>query len=425
MNPGKLTEAIRSLRVRNYRLYWFGQLVSISGSWMQDVALSWLVLSLTDSPVALGLTMAIRFGPALLLSLHSGVLADHLPKRQTILTVQAIQLFVALALAILTDMEIITVVLIYALAAVRGVVEAIEGPTRQAFVIEMVGPADLPNAVALNSTLFNAARIVGPAIGAAIISTFGIAACFYVNAVTFLAPIASLLAMRSAELRTAPRPPREGSFNALREGLRYARSTPEVVIILIIAGTMGAFGYNIQTVLPLVTKYVLNMGASTLALMTTVMGIGSVMAGIFVAYRGVPTRRLFLGASAAFAVLLALVGVSEWRLVTAGLLLCAGFAGVLFMTSANTRLQLLVPDHLRGRVMGMYILVFIGTMPIGSYLIGFLAEYLSSNDRVAVRGTVFVLAGLCTAGVATALLYARRSAGRAVHDGAADVAGQE
>ena len=404
-----LTRVFRSLRVRNYRLFWFGQLISVSGSWMQDVALSWLVLTLTDSPVALGLTMAIRFGPALLFSLHGGVLADHLPKRPTVLVAQMLQLVIALTLAILTDMEVITVALIYSLAAVRGIGEAIEAPTRQSFVIEMVGPADLPNAVALNSTLFNSARIVGPAIGAAVISAFGIAACFYVNAFTYLAPIAGLLAMRTAELHIVPRPPRESSFGALRTGLRYARSTPEVVIILIVVGTMGAFGYNIQTLLPLVTKYILNMGASSLALLTTSMGIGSVMAGVFVAYRGRLTRGLLLGFSAVFAVLLALIGLSPWRLVTAGLLLLAGFAGVMFMTTANTRLQLQVPDHLRGRVMGMYFLVFIGTTPIGSYLIGFLAEHLSSDNRVAVRGTMFILAGLCAVGIGTASIYARRT----------------
>ncbi|MBN1319320.1 MAG: MFS transporter [Thermoleophilia bacterium] len=425
MNLGIFTQAFHSLRIRNYRLFWFGQLVSVSGSWMQDVALSWLVLSLTDSPVVLGLTMALRFGPALLFSLHGGVLADHLPKRLTVLVAQVVQLVLALTLAILTDTELITVTLIYILATVRGVAEAIEGPTRQTFVIEMVGPADLPNALALNSTLFNGARIVGPAIGAIIISTLGIAACFYINAASFVAPIAGLLAMRTSELFIAPRPPRESSFKALREGFRYARSTPEIVIILIVAGTMGAFGYNFQTLLPLVTKYVLNMGASTLALLTTVMGIGSVMAGVFIAYRGRLTQRLFLGASAVFAVLLALVGVSQWRLVTAGLLLLAGFCGVLFMTSANTRLQLQVPDHLRGRVMGMYILVFIGSTPIGSYLIGFLAEHLSTDDGVAVRGTVFILAGLCAAGVVTALVYARRTASRAVRAGSMDEEGPE
>ncbi len=409
VDPATLTHAFRSLRNRNYRLFWSGQLVSLAGTWMQDVALSWLVLSLTNSPIALGLTMTIRFLPALLFSLYGGVLADRLPKRQTIIIAEAVQLFVALSLALLTSTALISVTLIYVLAGVRGLVDAIEGPTRQAFVPEMVGTADLPNAVALNSTLFNGARIAGPAIGAAIISTLGMAACFYLNAASFLAVIAALAAMRPGELRIVPRLPREGSFSQLREGFRYARSTREVVVILIVMGTIGAFGYNFQTLLPLVTKYLLEAGASTLALLTTSMGAGSVVAGLVVAYRGKPSQRLLLMAAGSFVVLLALVGLSTWRPATAALLFVTGFVGVLFMTAANTRLQLQVPDHLRGRVMGMYILLFVGTTPIGSYLTGLLAERLAGGGAPGVRATVLCMAGLCAAGVIGGLIYARGS----------------
>ena len=197
-----LTHAFRSLKNRNYRLFWFGQLISLAGTWMQDVALGWLVLDITDSAVALGLTMTIRFLPALLFSLHGGVLADRLPKRQTLIIAQATQLVVALVLAVLTSTELVTVAIIYVLAGLRGMVDAIEGPTRQAFVPEMVGMADLPNAVGLNSTLFNGARIVGPAIGAAVIGTLGMAACFYLNAATFLAVIVALAMMRPSELHS-------------------------------------------------------------------------------------------------------------------------------------------------------------------------------------------------------------------------------
>jgi MFS family permease len=394
---------VRSLSNRNFRLFWFGQLVSLGGTWMQDVALSWLVLSLTDSPMALGLAMTIRFLPMLLFSLYGGVLADRLPKRQTILVGQVIQLLVALALAILTSTELVTVAIIYALVAVRGLVDAVEGPTRQAFVPDMVGTEDLSNAIALNSTQFNTARMAGPAIGAVVISTLGIAACFYLNAASFLAVIVALLAMRPDELHSVPRAPREKSLRQLREGFRYARSTPEVVVILIVMGTIGAFGYNFQTLLPLVTKYVLDAGASTLALLTTSMGVGSVVAGVIVAYREKLSLRLLLGAASGFVVLLLLVGLSDRAAVTSVLLFMIGFAGVLFMTTANTRLQLRVPGHMRGRVMGMYGLVFVGTTPIGSLLIGQLAE------SVGVQATVLCMAGLCAAGVAAGVLYARRS----------------
>jgi MFS family permease len=414
---GDLTHAFRSLSTRNYRLFWFGQLVSLAGTWMQDVALAWLVLSLTNSPVALGLTMTIRFLPALLFSLYGGVLADRLPKRQTIIAAQITQLFVALALAVLTSADLVTVSLIYVLAGVRGLVDAIEGPTRQSFVPEMVGTKDLPNAVALNSTLFNAARIAGPAIGAVVISALGggmeaIAACFYLNAASFLAVIVALFAMRPSELYPVTRAPRGKSLRQLREGLRYARSTPDVVVIMIVMGALGAFGYNFNTLLPLVTKYVLSAGASTLALLTTSMGAGSVVAGLVVAYRGKPTQRLLLSAAGCFTVVLALVGLSHWRAVTAGLLFLTGFVGILFMTTANTRLQLQVPDELRGRVMGMYFLLFVGTTPIGSYLTGQLAEHLGGGGRRGVQLTVLVMAGLCAAGVAAGLAYTRRPAVR-------------
>lgn len=406
---GAATHAFRSLRVRNYRLFWWGHLVSLAGTWMQDVALSWLVLSLTDSPVALGLTMTIRFLPALVFSLYGGVMADMWPKRRTILVAQVIQLVVALVLAVLTSTELVTVALIYLLAGIRGLVESVEGPARQTFVPEMVGTADLPNAVALNSMLFNGARLIGPAIGAAVISTLGMAACFYLNAASFLAAIGALIAMRTGELHLVPRPPRDSSWRQLREGFRYVRSTPEVVVIFLVMGMIGAFGYNFQTLLPLVAKYLLAAGASTLAWLTTTMAAGSVVAGLVVAYRGRPTLRLLLGSAGAFVVLLVLMALSRWTAVTAALLFVSGFVGVLFMTTANTRLQLGVPGHLRGRVMGIYVLLFIGTTPIGSYLIGFLAENLSSDSEVGVRGTVLCLAGLCATGVVAGLAYHRRS----------------
>lgn len=398
-----LLHAFRSLRNRNYRLFWFGQFVSLAGTWMQDLALSWLVLSLTNSPVALGLTMAIRFLPSLFFSLYGGVLADRLRKRRAMIYCEAGQLVVALVLAVLTSTDLITVGIIYAFAFVRGMIDAVEGPTRQAFVPEMVGTKDLSNAIALNSTQFNAARIVGPAIGAVVITAVGIAACFYLNAASFLAVIIALLAMRVSELHLVPRPPREPALTQLREGLRYARSTPHVVVILIVMGAIGAFGYNFTTLTPLVTKYVLDAGATTLALLTTSMGIGAVVAGLFVAYRGRPTQRLLLVSASFFVVMLAAVGLSQWIPVTVILMFAMGVVGVLFMTTANTRLQLAVPGHMRGRVMGIYALLFVGTTPIGAYVMGQLAEALG------VSAMVLIMAALCGVGVVAGIVYIRRT----------------
>jgi predicted MFS family arabinose efflux permease len=212
----------------------------------------------------------------------------------------------------------------------------------------------------------------------------------------------ALWAMRPQELHPAPRVPRGGSMRQMWEGLRFVRSSPELVVIFIVMAALGAFGLNFQTLLPLVTKYVLYAGASTLALLTTSMGIGSVVTGLFVAYRGRPSQRLFLSSAACFVVLLLGAGLSRWTVLTAVLLFGTGIAAVLTMTTANTRLQLGSPRDLRGRVMGMYIVVFIGTTPIGSYLIGFLAE------RVGMLVTMLVVAGLCAAGVGVGVFYAFR-----------------
>jgi len=398
-----LTQGFRSLGNRNYRLFWFGQMISLAGTWMQAVALSWLVLSLTDSPMALGLTMTIRFLPTLVFSLYGGILADRLPKRQTIIVAQTTQMLIAFAMAVLVSTELVTVLLIYVLAGLRGTVDAVEGPTRQAFVPEMVGRDDVPNAVALNSTLFNSARIIGPAVGAVIISTLGIAACFYLNAFSFLAVIAGLLAMRPGELHTGESGPNnDDPSGTLREGFRYVRATPDIMIVFILIAALATFGYNFQTTLPLVTKYILNAEASTLSLLMTVMGAGSVLAGLIAAYRGKPRRHMMLIAGGLFSLLFLLVGLSTSTAVTTVLMFFVGFCGVLFMTSASTRVQLLVPSHLRGRVLGIYFLLFVGTTPIGSYVTGRLAE------GVGVRAAMVILALICLTGVAAATGYASR-----------------
>jgi MFS family permease len=399
--------AFRSLRNRNYRLFWFGQLVSLAGTWMQDLVLSWLVLTLTKSPVALGLTMAIRFLPSLFFSLHGGVLADRFRKRRAMIVCESFQLSVALVLAVLTSTNLITVGIIYGLAAVRGMIDAVEGPLRQVFVPEMVGTEDLSNAIALNSTQFNAARIIGPAIGGGVLAALGFAVCFYLNAASFLAVIIALLAMRVSELHLVPRLPREPIFPQLREGLRYARSTPDVVVILIVMGAIGAFGYNFTTLTPLITKYVLVAGPTTLTTLSVSMGVGAVVAGLFVAYRGRPTERLLLISAGVFVVLLAAVGLSRWIPVSVVLMFGMGAVGVLFMTTANTRLQLAVPGHMRGRVMGIYSLLFVGTTPIGAYVMGQLAASLG------VPVMVLIMAALCAIGVAAGLIYVRsvRTAG--------------
>ena len=413
VRPKALFRAFRSLRSRNYRLFWFGQLVSLTGTWMQDIALGWLVLTLTDSPVALGLTTAIRFLPIMLFALHGGVLADRMPKRRVLIASQTTQFLVALSLAVLTSSGYITVTIIYVLVGLRGMVDALDGPTRQSFVPEMVGMEDLSNAIALNSTLFNGARIFGPAVAAAIISTLGMAACFYINAVSFLGVIAALLAMRVSELHLVPRADKGRVWQQLREGLRYARRTPEVMVIILVMSMLGTFGYNFNTTLPLVAKYILSAGASTLALLFAVMGAGSVAAGLVAASLRGLSQRVLLTAASVFVLLLAGVGLSVWTPLTAVLLFVLGFTAVMWATTANTRIQMTVPGHLRGRVMGIYMLLFAGTTPVGSYVSGLLAEHLFGGGKAGSQAMMLITAGLCAASVIVGLLYAWRHRGAA------------
>lgn len=405
--------AFRSLRNRNYRLFWFGQLVSLTGTWMQDVALGWLVLDLTDSPMALGLMTAIRFLPIMLLVLHGGVLADRLPKRRVLIASQSTQFAVALVLAVLTSSGDITVSIIFVLAGLRGMVDALDGPTRQSFVPEMVGMEDLSNAIALNSTLFNGARIFGPAVAAAVISTLGMAACFYFNAVSFLGVIVALAAMRLGELHLVPRPKKDKVWLQLREGLRYARRTPDVLVIILVMSMLGPFGYNFGTTLPLVAKYILSAGASTLALLFSAMGIGSVTAGLVAASLKGLSQRVLLGSASIFVFLLVGVGLSVWPPLTVVLLFLLGFTAVMWATTANTRIQLTVPGHLRGRVMGIYMLLFAGTTPIGGFVSGLLAEHLFGGLKAGSQAMIVITAGLCAIGVIAGVLYAWRSHGRA------------
>ncbi len=402
----------RALHNRNYRLFWFGQMVSVAGTWMQDTALAVLVLRLTDSPFALGLTMTIRYLPILCFSLFGGVLADRLPKRRTLIYVQAVQMVIAFALAALTSTDLITVELIYILAFLRGGADAVDMPTRQAFTVEMAGPEDLHNAVALNSAQFNTARIVGPTIAGflMLIPTIGTALCFYVNGVSFIGVIAAYLFMRESELFTAPRPPRQNAVRQVGEGLRYAAKTPDIMLVLVVMAFMGTFGFNFQTIFPLVNEYVLHGGPAGLSLLLALTGVGSVVAGLIAAYRGKPSERRLLVSAALFTVLLFAVGLSRWQPVTAALSLLIGMASILFMTSANTRLQLVVAGEMRGRVMGMYALLFMGTTPIGSLLVGTLAE------KNGVSWTVVEMGAVCAVGVVVAIWYAVRSR-RAAHAG--------
>jgi len=391
----------RALRNRNYRLFYFGQTISLSGTWMQTIAQAWLVLQLTDSKVALGTVTMLQFLPITIFVLFAGVIADRVPKRNFIVVTQSLAMAQALTLAALVWSGQVQLWHVYVLAAVLGLANAFEQPTRQAFVVEMVGKDDLMNAVALNSGMFNGARLIGPAIGGFVIATVGLKVAFLLNGVSFLPVIGGLLLMRTSDLYIADRKV-AGPVNALgelREGLAYAFRTPPALLIVILIAIVGTFGYNFTVVLPLIDRYVLGRGSVGLGFMTAAVGLGALISALMLASRRRAARStLFLG-GAAFGLLLGAVAASQWLPVTLSFLLLLGVANTAFAATANTSLQLSTPDHLRGRVMALYMLLFAGSTPIGGYLTGFMAE------RLGVQTAVGIEAGLVLLGIALGLLY--------------------
>ena len=367
---------------------------------MQTIAQAWLVIELTDSKVALGTVTMLQFLPITIFVLFAGVIADRVNKRNFIIGTQVLAMSQALVLAALVWSGRVELWHVYVLALVLGLANAFDQPVRQSFVIEMVGREDLMNAVALNSGMFNAARLVGPAIGGFLIAAVGVKAAFLLNGLSFAPVIIGLLMMRTSELYGAPR--KTGRINPigeLREGLSYAFRTPAALLIIILVAIIGTFGYNFTVMLPLVDRYLLEQGEIALGFMTGAVGLGALISALLLANRSTASRRTMFIGGAAFGLLLGAVALSETLWVTLGILFLLGLANTAFASTANTSLQLSTPDHLRGRVMGLYMLLFAGSTPIGGYLTGVMAE--SWGVAVAIG----IEAVLCLIGVAIGLLY--------------------
>ncbi len=407
-----LRRAFRAFRNPNYRLFWFGQLVSLTGTWMQSVAQAWLVLRLTGSPLALGTVTLVQTTPFLLFSLFGGVIADRVRKRRLLLMTQSVMALDAFTLATLTASGRVTLPAIYVLVGLMGLANAVDNPTRQAFVSEMVGPDDLPNAVALNSTLFNSARLVGPALGGVTIAALGVAGCFYLNAVSFLAVIGGLLLMRPERFFSTARPARGHVLRQIGEGLSYAVRTPDVALVVLLMAVIGTFGYNFQVIMPLLARFVLHTGPAGFGALTSAVAAGSLVGSLAIAYTGRARWQTLLMGAAGFSALLFAVALSRVWLVSMALLVALGMCSIVFTATANTRLQLTTPPHLRGRVLSIYTLLFMGSTPLGSLIIGTLAE------RLGVQPAVAGLAAVCGVGVAGGLVYARRMRHRLTPDSA-------
>ncbi|MER3419744.1 MAG: MFS transporter, partial [Chloroflexota bacterium] len=337
-NRPPLRRAFRAFRNPNYRLFWFGQLISLTGTWMQSVAQAWLVLRLTGSPLALGTVTLVQTTPFLLFSLFGGVIADQVRRRRLLLVTQSVMALDALTLATLTASGRITLPAIDVLVGIMGLANAVDNPTRQAFVSEMVGPDDLPNAVALNSTLFNSARLVGPALGGVAIAALGVAGCFYLNALSFLAVIGGLLLMRPERFFATPRPARGHVLWQIGEGLSYAVRTPDVALVVLLMAVIGTFGYNLQVIMPLLARFVLHTGPAGFGALTSAVAAGSLVGSLVIAYTGRARWQTLLMGAAGFSLCLFAVALSHVWLVSMVLLVALGLCSIVFTATANTRL---------------------------------------------------------------------------------------
>jgi MFS family permease len=392
----------RSLRVRNYRLYASGQLVSLTGTWMQRVAQDWLVLQLTNSGTALGIVTALQFGPALLLGLWGGVLADRGNKRKLLLITQSGLAVVALALGILDLTGVVQYWHVLVLAALLGLFAAIDTPIRQSFVVEMVGQDDLTNAVGINSTIFNTGRILGPAVAGILITAVGTGWAFVGNAASSLAVLAGLAAMRPAEL--FPARPLARAKGQLREGLRYVRGRSDLVLTMVLIFVIGTFGLNFQITCALMAKQVFDRGASGYGLLSTALAVGAFCGAIFATRRTKrPTMLFLLGAALVFSVFEILTGLMPTFALTAVALIPAGMAMLTITTGANSHVQLGVAPQMRGRVMALYLVCFMGGTPLGAPIIGWLAETFGPRWGLVGGGLICVLCVL-----AMGALMARR-----------------
>lgn len=398
----ELKRAFSSLGIYNYRLYYSGQFVSQTGTWMQRLGQAWLVLNLTHSPLALGTVNLLQALPITLFSLFGGVIADRFPKRELMLVTQTVAAIQAVILAALTSMGVIQIWEIYVLAIVLGVSNAFDNPARQSFPIELVGRGDVANAVALNSTLMNGSRILGPSLAGIAIATVGVGGCFWLNAISFIAVIGSLVAMRKSEFYSVPKLQRGPTGKLLREGIAYALRTPAVFGLLFALLFVGTFGYNFNTFVPLVSRFILHTTSFQYGLLFSALGMGSLLAAIAVAFTRVhKDRNVYLG-GAAFMLLLAILGISKIYVFSVTVLMFTGMASIVFSTALQTRLQLIVVNEFRGRVMGIYTLLQQGSTPFGALFIGSISEHWS------VEAAVLSSAAIGGAGLFCAWIYSRR-----------------
>jgi MFS family permease len=375
---------------RNYRLFFGGQVVSVSGTWMQQVAAAWLVLQLTGSGVALGIDTALAFGPLLLFGALGGSVADRHDKRAILIGTQAAFGLLALALWAIVATGVVQLWMVYLLSFLQGMVTAIDNPTRQSFFSEMVRERDLPNAVSLNGAVMTGTRIVGPALAGILIAGVGMAWCFLINGISYLAVIAALLAMRPQELtrNRASRQPR-----AIRQGLRYVWDTVELRRPLVLMSVLYLFAFNYSVLMPLYAERTFAGDAGTLGLLLSVAGVGSLAGALVMASRGRPSERRLALAAIAVGVVTIAVAFAPTLDAAVVAMLPLGAASIAFFVTANSTMQLTARPEMRGRVMALYGMVFLGTTPIASPIAGWVGEHLGARVGFAGGGLIALTTG--------------------------------
>jgi MFS family permease len=391
----RLATTFRSLKVRNYRLFATGQLTKLIGVWMQFTAQDWLVLELShNSAYALGVVTALQFAPVLLFTLYGGKLADRYDKRRLLIAAHAVFSLLALVLGILVATGAVTLGWVFVFAAAMGSVNSIETPVRQSFVSELVGRELLPNALSLSAATFNSARIFGPALAGLLIARISTGPVFLINALTYLGPMVSLLRMRTSELhRSAERPDAERS--GVRDGLRYVRHRPDLILPMALLFVIGMIGFNFQLTLAVLAKTVFHRGADQFGLLSTSLAVGALFGALASSGRRTkPSVYVVLGAAVGFGLLESLVGFAPTFLATAVLLVPTGFFMIYFVQATNQTLQLSTDASYRGRVMALFVLVFLGTTPLGAPTIGALSQAFGPRLGVFVGGFSSLLAGL-------------------------------
>lgn len=392
-----MTEAARrygfgALTHRNFRLFFFGQTISLTGTWMQSIAQGWLVLTLTNSPFYVGLVSALSSLGVLLFTLYAGVIADRTDKRRVIVITQTLLMLQAFALAVLVWTHLITVPQVMGLAVLLGVVNAFDIPMRQSFLVEMVGKDDLMNAIALNTSVFNATRVFGPVVAGLLIGELGVGACFFLNGVSYLAVIAGLVAMRlQPHVATFPHP---SAWQGFREILAFIRADVRVSTLIVLTALLSIFGFPFLTLMPVFARDVLHSDARGYGVLMAAIGIGAMLGALTVAvYSGrIPKGRFMVAGGTAFGTFVAAFALSRSFALALALLALAGCSMIVNNALTNTMIQTLVPDALRGRVMGFYSFMFVGMSPLGAFQAGVFAEHFGASAAVVAGGVMSALA---------------------------------